>query len=69
MLVSKTRGKTQESHGGRGKGVLSAATASRMTVGGLSVPLNDQWVALVTEDAGSCDMVTCYLSRQQAVTS
>ena len=41
-----------------------------VTVGGLPLPFIDvQFVALVTEDAVSCDMVTCYVSSFLAVTS
>ena len=55
--------------GGCGEGVLSAATASRITVEELSVHLKDHFVALVTEDAGSCDMVTCFVSNQLTMIS
>ena len=41
-----------------------------MTGGGLALPfINVQFVALVTEDAVSCGMVTCYVSSFLAVTS
>ena len=41
-----------------------------MTVGGLALPFIDvQFVALVTEDAVSCDMVTCCVSSYLTVTS
>ena len=41
-----------------------------MTVGGLALPFIDvQLVALVTEDAVSCDMVTCCVSSYLTVTS
>ena len=55
---------------GRGGYAHFTATAFEMTVGGLSLPfISDQFVPMLTEHAGSCDMFTCFVSRHLAVTS